>query len=164
MLRIVRQYVVFMNCCLLMPMIALLPFQDPAPHPVIITLMWSCFAIQVVLLILSYVKNLKAVYVMAYMWHLRLFVGLVGKPEQHRECVPRDVFEQDSLDTHSQIALILVNLLVLMYLNDKHGGKLFITTFICLILGLVQELTGFQNIAEVGLRLYSYSPMSVIAA
>jgi len=45
-----------------------------------------------------------------------------------------------------------------MYLHEKHSGKLFVMTFLCVIVCLVDVLTGFSNVMEVGLRLYSINP------
>jgi len=137
MLRLVRQYLFYMNISFMMPMVMMIPFQDPAPWVTIVVLMWTCLGLQALLFFISYKWNIKVVYIQAYLWHFRLFVGLVGKPEQHYECIPRATVEQDSLDTLQQCALILVNLLVLMYLHEKHSGKLLISTFICALLGLV---------------------------
>jgi len=78
MLRIVRVYLIMMQFGLLLPMIFLLPFADPGPHVVIVVLIWTCFALLVILLTISYKKNIKVVYVMAYIWHFRMFVGLVA--------------------------------------------------------------------------------------
>ena len=41
----------------------------------------------------------------------------------------------------------------------KHSGKLFTLTLLCVLLCLVEVLTGYQNIPEVGLRLYSLAPL-----
>jgi len=129
---------------------------------VIIVLMWTCFFLQVVLLVLSYKWNLKVVYIQTILWHFRLFVGLVGKPFFFGECIPRDVFEPDTLDTIQQLAMIMTNSWVMMYLHDKHSGKIFALTLLCALFCLVEVLTGYQNIMRVGLRLYSHDPLLVI--